>query len=229
MIKRFFKEYPYLCLIATISFLYAISYSILHNSYCNSVFYRLLSLLFQLSIGIVINGIFFFTQVYLYRKKKSKYIDGYIIKSVDRIKNTINQLFNSLNGIYNVKQDNKSYKEEEMLILLQRTNFNDYVRIINPLNAHQHNPYFTVREYMTICIQKVEKEIDTIFIRYGEYVEPELASVFDEIIHSQMHQSIGRSFLGIASISFSSCQDDIYYYPYYGFVGELEAKKSLYT
>ena len=226
--KGFFKEYPYLCCTAVVSFIYAVYYSVALYSLNDSICHRLLVLLYQLSIGIVINGIFFFTQVYLFRKKKRKYIDGYILKSIDRIENYISQLFNNLDVIYKVRQGN-CYTKPELLTLLQKTNFKDYVHVIRPDRAHQNNKYYSVREYIHLCLYGVEKEIDTIFMRYGEYVEPELASVFDEIIHSQMHQSIGRSFLGIASISFSSCQDDIYYYPYYGFIGELEAKKSLYT
>lgn len=122
---------------------------------------------------------------------------------------------------------------ERKVTMLHKINVTDRVDVIHPNRIYSlpagEESHFTVKEWIISRIEFVENEIDNIFKYYPSYVTPELMKTMEEILHSAMHQNLGRSLLQTPNgISFSGCNQDVFLKPYYNLMKDLEDVKKMY-
>ena len=124
------------------------------------------NLLFQLSVGYIINFMFYITQVYVPNNKR----DSIARRNVSmRLKQIIKNMRNSLSSLAEFYLDGHTgtdYTAEELSSLLQ-LRFSDKVKVLNANRTTRENMvYFSVREWLGECIRKTEDEIDKLYKYY---------------------------------------------------------------
>ena len=145
------------------------------------------NLLFQLSVGYIINFMFYITQVYVPNNKR----DSIARRNVSmRLKQIIKNMRNSLSSLAEIYLDGHTgtdYTAEELSSLLQ-LRFSDKVKVLNANRTTRENMvYFSVREWLGECIRKTEDEIDKLYKYYPTYISVELMKVLEDILNSTYH------------------------------------------
>ena len=230
MLKRFSKEYPLVVGASTVSILVIIAYSIFADSTNCQVLSTVANILFQLSIGIIINSVFFFTQIYLAQKKQREYADKCIVKRITSIENHMKDIFKQLGKLYiDEYRENTDLSRNELKSIVKKVNSEDYVHVINPRRMNQENNHFKVKEWIISRVEYVERDIDRLCSYYAQYISPELSDVLDKILDSTMHNNLCRSmFQSPNGVVFQSMNQDIFFEPYYDLIDQLEQQKKMY-
>lgn len=182
-----------------------------------------LELLFQLSIGYIINFIFYILQVYLPRLKMEINMFKHIKKRLTKLYDYMFGLFNQLCSLYCPNVNANSLTKENLFCILKSMQLNDYVAVIDPAKTMLKEQHYTVKEWIIHSMQGVENEIDKLYKYYGQYLSSELINVLEEICSSNMHNSMGRTLLASTrDVNFSKCNKDIFLLPYYENMGDVE-------
>lgn len=215
--KKFLKENKSLSILAFISLTIIIIYILsvyFPQNFPNTDTW--LELLFQLSIGYIINFIFYILQVYLPRRKMEINMSKHIKKRLTKLYGYMNGLFSQLCRLYCPGFDVNCLTKENLSQILKSIKLHNYVAVIDPAKTMLQEQHYTVKEWMIHCMQGVESEIDKLYKYYGQYLSSELINVLEEICSSNMHNSMGRTLLvSTRDVNFSQCNDDIFLSPYY--------------
>lgn len=221
MLKKFSKEYPLIILASIISCVIIACYIIFKNETDK---YTIFELFFQLAIGIIINSLFFFTQIYLAHKKQCEYANKCIVVRINKILKGMKEIFNRLKDLYLNKEEINLTDEEQLMILLQRTCSEDYVNLIDPLKYGRENiAKFTVKEFIINRVTYIENEIEKLCTYYSNYISPDLMEVLELILNSTMHNTLARGILQFNTvIRFENLNHYSFYEPYFELIDKLE-------
>ncbi len=179
------------------------------------------NLLFQLSVGYIINFMFYITQVYVPNNKR----DSIARRNVSmRLKQIIKNMRNSLSSLAEIYLDGHTgtdYTAEELSSLLQ-LRFSDKVKVLNANRTTRENMvYFSVREWLGECIRKTEDEIDKLYKYYPTDISVELMKVLEDILNSTYHSMMKRLLVVPNDVDFSQCNNN-FFAEYYKLICELE-------
>ena len=188
------------------------------------------NLLFQLSIGFVINFMFYVTQVYIPRMHQMKQTNDCIYERIEKIERNMKEIFARLAEVYiSGYNRDQQLSKDQLKFILQNLDFDQTVKVINANRANRSNCYFTVKEWMASRMEFIEHDIDKLCTYYATYISPELMNILENILKSTMHQNMGRNFFQLPQkISFKECNEDIFFEPYYMLMEELEKIKKQY-
>ena len=179
------------------------------------------NLLFQLSVGYIINFMFYITQVYVPNNKR----DSIARRNVSmRLKQIIKNMRNSLSSLAEIYLDGHTgtdYTAEELSSLLQ-LRFSDKVKVLNANRTTRENMvYFSVREWLGECIRKTEDEIDKLYKYYPTDISVELMKVLEDILNSTYHSMMKTLLVVPNDVDFRQCNNN-FFAVYYKLICELE-------
>lgn len=185
------------------------------------------NLVFQLSVGFIINFIFYLTQVYIPRYKENKEIKKCIKARIESVINKMERIFDVLGKNCMGQPDDKNATEEYFLNLLRSIKKDDSTSILNVMKLKEigsvrDETYYTVGESITTNIACIEDEIDKIMKYYPQYVNIELMKTLEDILNSMMHKCFARTILQLPRVTLKDIQDDDYLKPYYDLMKRLE-------
>ena len=227
-VRRFVEKNKVLTLCFSASFVICIIYVLMsnHEELCPQLWVWF-NLLFQLSVGFIINYIFYITQIYIPQYKHNKEANMCIAVRIDCIVRHMRDIFSQLGLKYTGEYDENNITKEYCTELLRKLNIDDRVSVINVRRMYstkvEKESYFTVKEWIISRIEFVESEADKIMKYYAPYINYELMKTLERILQSAMHQNMARSFLqSPVGISFDSCNDDVFLEPYYTLMKKLE-------
>ena len=219
--KLFFKENRLISFVFAFSVLSVVIYTLtLEESEWFPHAGDWFNILFQLSIGFIINFMFYVTQVYVPRIKQNKQAYSCIYIRVTTIESYMKEFFDELAKVYisDYKKD-QELSEEQLVVILQNLDFDNEINVIN-VNS---DCYFTVKKWMHSRMEFIEHDIDKLYLYYSSYISSELMNVLEKILKSPMHQTMGRTFMHLPrKISFKECNEDIFFKDYYALLKELK-------
>ena len=191
------------------------------------------NVLFQLSIGFVINFIFYVTQVYIPRQNLSRQANCCIQERIQNVVDEMNDIFRRVLEKYDGHYDKSCVTGGKLLDVLHKLKTNDRINVFaasRVSSAHMdESSYYTVKEWITTRLEFVEYEIDCIFKYYSFFITPELMQVLEKILKSRMHKNFARNILQSPdNISFRECNEDIFFTPYFDLMKKLESLKEQY-
>ena len=200
---------------------YAITFNLIGNSTKLKIFTNIIS---QISVGYIINFIFYITQVYIPKLKQVEQANICINNRILKILNEMNDLFGYLGKKYlPLYKDGQELSDIQLLQILHSINIYDEIPVINVHRVGQENQHFTVKEWILTKIDFVKYEIDKIFSYYSLYISSELMDVLEKILKSTMHKNICGSLLKVPNgITFDKCSEDIFLKPYYDLMIKLQ-------
>lgn len=190
-------------------------------------------LLFQLSVGFIINFIFFVTQIYIPQYKQNREANRCIHIRINGIVGHMREIFSQLGNKYMGKYDENNVSDEYCYELLKKINVNDRIGVLNVRRMHfpiiDENAHFTVKEWIISRVDFVESETDKLLKYYAPYIDTELMVTLEDILKSAMHQNMVRSLLQLPSeIYFESANNDIFLFQYYKLMKKLESVSEKY-
>lgn len=220
--KKFMDEYKILVFVFLFSTIYVVAYPFIDAGVSDfGTFAIILDILFQLGIGLIVNTIFLYTQVYLMKTKQQKYIDVRIAESLKTICFEISNLFSNMNEMYKIKGSIEEYEESDFLLLLRKVDLKGIVpRVISPRTS-QH---YILKDYIVDTIGKIETRAEKLCRMFGPYLSMEVLSILDEIMNSTMHVNFARCLLCYQE-DFSQCEQDPYFFSYYELMKRLEKER----
>lgn len=191
------------------------------------------NLLFQLSVGFIINFIFYVTQVYIPQYKQRMEASRCIGIRISEIVGHMREIFSHLGGKNMDHYDEEDITDAYMFELLRKLNIDDRIGVLNVRRTYSTSVndemHFTVKEWIISRIEFVESEIDKLMKYYAPYINTELMKTLECILKSAMHQNMARSLLQLpAGVSFKESNDDIFLKPYFDLMKELEAIEKQY-
>ena len=125
------------------------------------------NLLFQLSVGYIINFMFYVTQVYIPNNKRDIVVKQQISIRLKEIISNMRQSISALSNVYVKDHIGDDYTNEELSLLLN-LRFSDHVNVLNASKTTRDQfVYFTVREWIAECIHRTENEIDKLYKYYS--------------------------------------------------------------
>ena len=84
--------------------------------------------------------------------------------------------------------------DEYFLELLRKIDLNGRVAVLNIARVNitkvDKDAYFTVREWIDLCVREVEDEIDKLLSYYSSFISPELMSILEQIPKSMVHRNM---------------------------------------
>lgn len=182
------------------------------------------NLFFQLSIGYIINFIFYITQVYIPNIKKEVKINKCISARINSIIDHMKSVFAQLAIQYVPNYHGGTLSADDLRLLLN-LNFEDHVQVQDASRSSPTKPvYFTVRQWLLKCMRDTENDIDKLYRYYSPYISVSLMETLEKILNSTYHSTM-KVFLSIPKgVNFSKCNDN-YFLPYYELIEELEKVK----
>lgn len=191
------------------------------------------NVLFQLSIGFVINFIFYVTQVYIPRKNLSRQANLCIHERIQNVIRRMNEIFRDIVEKYDGHYDECCITKEKILEVFHKIKTQDRINVVAASRSSflgvNDNSYFTVKEWILSRKEFIEHEIDCIFKYYSQFVTPELMMVLESILNSAMHKHFaGLIIQSPDNISFEKCNADEFFYPYFELMKKLENLKEQY-
>ncbi|MBR6124765.1 hypothetical protein IKQ19_14410 [Candidatus Saccharibacteria bacterium] len=192
-----------------------------------------LNVLFQLSIGFIINFVFYVTQVYIPQRKLTLQANSCIRARIQEIVRRMSEIFLELGRKYNGKYDENDTTSKILLEILRKINFNDRITVLNPsrlnLNNIDDNSYFTVKEWIITRLEFIEHDTDALFKYYTVYITPDLMKILEKIPKTFMHCNLARmAFKMPFNTTFEKCNEDILLTPYFALMKELQSVKDQY-
>ena len=190
-------------------------------------------LIFQLSVGFIINFIFFVTQIYIPQYKQNREANRCIYIRINDIVSHMRELLSHLGNKYMETYDENNATHEYWYELLKKVKTNDRIGVLNVKRAYSprvdENAHFTVKEWIISRVEIIESDIDKVFKYYAIYIDAELMITLEEILKSAMHQNMARCFLQMPNgISFECTNDDSILFPYYNLMKKLETVSKRY-
>lgn len=231
--KEFIKENALIFWLGVVSALLSVSYALTYNMPDYFGIEGWYSLLNNISVSYLAALVFYVTQVYVPQYKQKLQVYACMRLRIESVILHMGEIFDKLGNKYIKNYNREAITDNILLNMLHKINVTDRVDVIHPnriysLPAGEEN-HFTVKEWIISRIEFVENEIDNIFKYYPSYVTPELMKTMEEILHSAMHQNLGRSLLQTPNgISFSGCNQDVFLKPYYNLMKDLEDVKKMY-
>ena len=191
------------------------------------------NVLFQLSIGFVINFIFYVTQVYIPRQNLSRQANRCIQERIQNVVDKMDDIFRRIVEKYESPYNKQNMTSEKILEILHKIKTLDRINVVaakRSSSAHMDDTSrFTVKEWILTRLEFIEHEIDCIFKYYSFFITPELMQVLEKILKSRMHNNFARNLLQSPdNISFKECNEDIFFTPYFDLMKELESLKTQY-
>jgi hypothetical protein len=191
------------------------------------------NVLFQLSIGFVINFLFYVTQVYIPRQNLSRQANRCIQERIQNVIRKMDDIFRRIVEKYDGHYDESEVTKEKLLEVLHKMKTDDRINVVAASRSSSvginENSHFTVKEWIINRLEFIEHEIDCIFKYYSLFVTPELMQVLEEILKSMMHTHIARITLQCPdNISFAGCNEDVFLTPYFELMKKLESLKKQY-
>jgi hypothetical protein len=156
------------------------------------------NLLFQLSVGYLINFMFYVTQVYIPKYKRDLEVNKCIKTRVESIIRTMKEPINQCARLYLINHTGMEYSKEELQVI-SKLNFNDRVQVMNVQTMQN----FTVRDWISLNIFKVDEEIDKLFKYYSSDVSEKLMNVLERILKSQYHSTMKTLVSVATNVTFS--------------------------
>lgn len=176
------------------------------------------NLVFQLSIGFIINFMFYVTQVYIPNSKKDKLIKECINIRLSNIISFINNNIDILGQKYIDNHFEDIYTDDELFKILLNLQFSDKVNVMNASTMKN----FTVGEWIGFCIYRTEKEIDNLYKYYTNYVSADLMKILEKVLNSNYHKDF-PVILGLRrNYVFNKIEKDVFFKQYYGLSSELK-------
>ncbi len=150
---RFIKKNRALSICFCFSFSFCIFFILKLNSKEEFNYaYNWLNSLFQLSIGFIINFIFFITQIYIPQYRNDREANRCIGVRIDGIVNHMGELLSQLGTMYMGEYDEDKATSEYWLDVLRQINTNDRVGVLKSERLYSTSPneesYFTVKEWI---------------------------------------------------------------------------------
>lgn len=207
-IKKFYAKNIAIIIILAVSIIIIISYLLTVN--VPELFpgaEKWFNLLFQLSVGYLINFMFYVTQVYIPKYKRDLEVNKCIRTRVESITRTMKQPIIQCAQLYLTNHAGTEYSKEELQII-SKLNFCDRVQVMNA----QTRQNFTVREWIHLNLFKVEEEIDKLFKYYSSDVSEKLMNILEKILNSQYHL-IMKTLVNTTNVTFS--EDNYTFYTEY--------------
>lgn len=184
------------------------------------------NLFFQLSVGYIINFMFYITQVYIPNNKRSATIQVSISKRISMLISHMNDSFSHLVAIYAVDHKGETYTEEVLTQLMLKLKFSDKVKVLDASRTTTNNyVYFTVREWLTKCILETEQDIDCLFKYYAANISVDLMEVLEAIPRSTYHAAMRTLLTSPSDVNFSeaaSSPDGNFFFKYYDLIKKLK-------
>ena len=116
------------------------------------------NLLFQFSVGYIINFMFYITQVYIPNTKRTSTVQASISKRISMLLGHMTDSLSHLAAIYVPDHKGQAYTEEELIQIMKKLNFSDKISVLDARRTTKdHLVYFTVRDWLINCISNVEK------------------------------------------------------------------------
>lgn len=163
------------------------------------------NLLFQFSIGYIINFMFYITQVYIPNTKRNDSANKCIKIRIEHIVGDMRQTITTLGQLYIKNHCGDNYTEVE-LDQLMNLKFSDKVQVINAGN----NQYFTVRDWIKNCIYRTEKDIDKLYQYYTNDISADLMNVLENVLNSTYH-SVMKTLLAVPNdVKFNDSKDNFF-------------------
>jgi hypothetical protein len=219
-ISRFIKKNRLIFLFFFVSIIVIVSYLLTINSpelFVGAEHWY--NLLFQLSIGYVINFIFYITQVYIPNNKRDLIAQKCISVRLDRIIQFMRSGISELAKIYLENHTGNEYTEDELNQLL-KLKLSDKVNVgIAELSTRDKIEYFTVRKWLLDCIIKTENEIDSLFKYYARDISVDLMLSLEDILKSHYHATLKILLVGTSEVNLSGVKD--FFVDYYRLICQL--------
>ncbi len=168
------------------------------------------NLLFQLSIGYIINFMFYITQVYIPNNRRDLTVRQCISVRLNRIIQYMRSNISYLIDIYIDNHTGDEYTEDELNQLL-KLRFSDKVNVLHAGRTTRDNyVYFTVREWLSDCIRKTENEIDSLYKYYASDISVALMISIEDVLNSNYHTNM-KILLDVPNdVNFSECNDNFF-------------------
>lgn len=180
------------------------------------------NLLFQLSIGYIINFVFYITQVYIPNNKRDLTVRQCISA---RLNNTVDNMRASISYLAQIYLENHTgdeYTDYELKQLLN-LRFSDKVNVLDSSHTTSDNfVYFTVREWISLCIKNTERDIDNLYKYYSYYISVDLMQSLEDVLNSSYHKMMKTLLTVPNDVNFSACNDNNFFTSYYHLICRLE-------
>ena len=191
------------------------------------------NVLFQLSIGFVINFIFYVTQVYIPRQNLSRQANLCIQERIQNVIRKMDDIIRRIVEKYEGHYDEGCMTSEKFLEVLHKMKTDDRINVVSARRSSSaclnQNSFFTVKEWIINRLEFIEHEIDCIFKYYSLFITPELMLVLEKILKSSIHTHLARVlFQCPGEFSFEKCNVDDYLTPYFDLMKRLETIKEQY-
>lgn len=184
------------------------------------------NLLFQLSVGYIINFMFYIMQVYIPNSKRNVTVQASISKRISMLIDHMNGALSRLAEIYIVNHKGPAYTEEELTQIMTKLRFSDKVKVLDAGRTTQNNNvYFSVREWLIKCILDTEKDIDSLFKYYAADISVNLMEVLEAIPRSSYYSVMHTLLTSPNDVDFSEAAlspKGNFFFEYYGFIKQLE-------
>lgn len=181
---------------------------------------RWFNLFSQLSIGYIINFIFYVTQVYIPNNKRDSMARKNVSMRIKQIVGNMRRNISSLAEIYLDGHAGEDYTKEELFALSQMK-LSDKVKVVKANMTTKDNfVYFTVREWLGECIRKTEDEIDKLYKYYPTYISEELMQGLEDVLNSTYHTAMKTMLVVPGEVDFSQCED--FFVEHYELICKLE-------
>jgi hypothetical protein len=185
-IKDFWKKNRIISVAIVISVLFVI-FSICFENYLPGWISKGFNLVVQLSIGIIINFLFFLTLIYFPSQKKKKDVYPCIRRQINKIEQGMHNPLEYIAKLYLAKEKADVFNSDD-LNSIKNFNFNDKVNVIKASSISQE--HFTLREWIIKNIDITEKNIDRLYSYYSLFISEEMMVILDSILYSQYHEML---------------------------------------
>ena len=181
------------------------------------------NLLFQFSIGYIINTMFYVTQVYIPSIKRQSVIRKNIHLRISKILSHMRSIFSVLAEIYLNNHTGNTYTNEELhqLLKFKLLDLTKDVDLIRSIHS-KRTVYYTVGEYIEHDILNVERYIDDIYKYYSGDMSEGLIGTLEKILNSRFHFIMKAHFNVPFETDFSSSKLD-FFVEYYTMLCDLNS------
>ncbi|WP_027636988.1 hypothetical protein [Clostridium butyricum] len=180
---------------------------------------------FQLSVGYIINFIFYLTQVYVPEQKRISSITRCIIPKLDSILHAMIEPLSFMSEVYLNKKSNSVFTSDDLKIMWSRLNTNDVVPILNCRT--RKNITFAI--LLQHNINKIKDSKDKLFLYYSQYLSTDLIETLEAITDSNYFDVIEMACVTLGGSTFSDSDNStiviLQYYELYNKL--LHIKNSL--
>ena len=184
------------------------------------------NLLFQFSVGYIINFMFYITQVYIPNTKRTSTVQASISKRISMLLGHMTDSLSHLAAIYVPDHKGQAYTEEELIQIMKKLNFSDKISVLDARRTTKdHLVYFTVRDWLINCISNVEKDIDSLFKYYATDISVGLMELLEAIPRPSYHSTMHTLLVSPSNVDFSgaaSSPSGNFFFEYYRFIKKLE-------